>query len=64
MTKNLEKWIEDCREKTLILKFRAKDYILKSKQEQITQDTCGESDIAKKTQKPKKITEKISAQLL
>ena len=26
-----EKWIEDCREKTLILKFRAKDYILKSK---------------------------------
>ncbi|CAB3988254.1 PREDICTED: uncharacterized protein LOC107356511 [Paramuricea clavata] len=29
-----EKWIEDCREKTLILKFRAKDYILKSKQEQ------------------------------
>ena len=45
-----EKWIEDCREKTLILKFRAKDYILKSKQEQVTQDTCAESDIAKKTQ--------------
>ena len=59
-----EKWIEDCREKTLILKFRAKDYILKSKQGQVTQDTCGESDIAKKTQKPKKITEKIPAQLL
>ncbi|CAB4038607.1 PREDICTED: uncharacterized protein LOC107337338 [Paramuricea clavata] len=45
-----EKWIEDCREKTLILKFRAKDYILKSKQEQVTQDTCAENDIAKKTQ--------------
>ena len=42
--------VEDCRKKRLILKFRAKDYILKSKQEQVTQDTCGESDIAKKTQ--------------
>ena len=38
------------REKTLILKFRATDYILKLKQEQVTQDTCAESDIAKKTQ--------------
>ncbi|CAB4025983.1 hypothetical protein AWC38_SpisGene18824, partial [Paramuricea clavata] len=49
-----EKWIEDCREKTLILKFRAKDYILKSKQEQVTQDTNKEvKSCAFKVEKPK-----------
>ena len=40
-----EAWIEDCRNKTLNLRFRAKDYIL-SKQAQITRENNGESDIS------------------
>ena len=38
-----EKWLEDIRGKTLILTFRAKDYILKSKEEQDNQDKRDES---------------------
>ena len=46
-----EKWIEEIREKTLILKFRAKDYILKLKEAQVTQNKNEENqEIAKSNQ--------------
>ena len=57
-----EKWIEEIREKTLILKFRAKDCILKMKEAQITQNKNEENqEIAKSNQmqSPKKILKKV-----
>ena len=46
-----EKWIEEIREKTLTLKFRAKDYILKLKEAQATQNKSKENqEIAKSNQ--------------
>ena len=46
-----EKWIEEIREKTLILKFCAKDYILKLKEAQVTQNKNEENqEIAKSNQ--------------
>ena len=55
-----EKWIEEIREKTLTLKFCGKDYILKLKEAQVTQNKSEE--IAKSNQicifTPKKYSRK------
>ena len=45
-----EKWIEDICERTLHLKFRAKDYTLKLQQAQATQDKDGEIAKSQQTQ--------------
>ncbi|CAB4033921.1 Hypothetical predicted protein [Paramuricea clavata] len=57
-----EKWIEDCSEKTLILKFRAKDYILKSKQEQVTQDTYSNSQDVEITEETEQTVQELTPQ--
>ena len=62
-----EKWIEEIRAKTLTLKFRAKDYILKLKEARVTQNKKEENQERRKsrnceikpdTDRPKKYSRK------